>query len=110
VLGSLSLDAAALLMWEQHESGFQLDPKPWSWDAKAGRSVGLLQQAPEVGHLSAYAQVSAWLSQARHGARVCPESPLAPLSGGCSQARKLADRRLGKARELLDQALTSATR
>jgi hypothetical protein len=50
------------------------------------------------------AQARAWLALLHEGARVCPASPAAPLSGGCVAARSTADRRATRARRLLESA------
>jgi hypothetical protein len=101
VLGSIVEDAAALMVWEQRESGFSPTPRAYSWDAKAGKSLGVLQQRPGVGDAALEVQVTAWLGLLREGAKTCPESAAAPLSGSCVGARKLADRRMAYAATLV---------
>ena len=107
VLGSIVEDAAALMVWEERESGFSPTPKAYSWDAKAGKSLGILQQRPGVGDASLQVQVSAWLDLLREGTKTCPESPAAPLSGSCIGARRLADRRMAYVKVLV-QAIAHA--
>jgi hypothetical protein len=101
VLGSIVEDAAALMVWEERESGFSPMPRAYSWDAKAGKSLGLLQQRPGVGDAAFEVQVTAWLGLLREGVKACPESPAAPLSGSCVGARRLADRRMAYAQTLV---------
>jgi hypothetical protein len=70
----------------------------------AGRSFGVWQERAATGRAGVVTQAHAWLALLREGARICPESPAAPLSGGCVAARRMADRRVARARELLNAA------
>jgi hypothetical protein len=96
-------DAAMLAVWAFGETGGSLSryPRPQSWDAKAGLSCGVWQQRcrsiPPT--ILGQARDEIWLM--RRGAVLCPEQPMAPLSGGCRAGRRLADRRVARARALL---------
>lgn len=54
---------------------------------------GAWQMYSGSGRGDALTQARAWLRLARLGSEICPASPLAPLSGGCRRAYRLADRR-----------------
>jgi hypothetical protein len=108
VTGSHALDAAAMAYWAACESTLRLG----AFHAHAvspgdHRSAGAWQLGPEWGQRSALEQARAWLYLLRAGAKVCPESPASPLSGGCQRARKLADRRMEEARRALATHLVS---
>lgn len=101
VLASAEEDAAALVVWSWRESSFtrhavgdrgMASPALGAWQIHAGPLIAFDLKAA-----AAYE-----LKLAREGARVCPEQPFAPLSGGCRAARRLADRRVAWARKLLD--------
>jgi hypothetical protein len=66
-----------------------------------GQAFGYLQLHSAAGRGTELEQVRGWLALLREGARICPESPAAPLSGSCMGARALADRRVERATELL---------
>lgn len=107
VLGSHVEDLAAMAEWTRLESGVHADPRPFSWDARAGVSCGILQERCEYVRAHGLVdQAREWLRLAHRGAVLCPESPLAPLSGGCRGARKLADGRVERERELLGALLS----
>lgn len=90
-------EVSALAYWATQESGLRLHVR-----GDGGRSRGLLQQAAPIGDADALTQARGWLRLLHAGAVSCPASPAAPLSGGCIQARKLADRRVKKAERLLE--------
>jgi len=113
VLGSHNEDAAAMAYWADKESNVRVHPGHWV-DPRTGKEVDPVAQGPWQTHrLGADATVldyaRDWYAQFRDGKRWCPESPLAPLSGSCHLARKVADRRVTKARELLVKALATAS-
>lgn len=104
VFGSREADGAAMLLWAWHESEFRDAPPPRSWDARALRSCGVWQEpCATTGRLDVATQARAWLALLHLGARLCPESPAAPLSGGCDQAHGLAGRRMQQVAVLLDR-------
>jgi hypothetical protein len=88
------LEAAAMAFWSAKESGNQDTPPPSSHDAWAGRSCGFLQEDCSTLPRTLLGQARKWLWLVHQGQRVCPESPLAPLSGGCSGARTMVERRM----------------
>ena len=99
VFGSREEDAAVMAYYALRES----------WLRKGvvgdhGKSFGVWQEPEATGKADVLTQARAWVAVLREGARLCPESPAAPLSGGCVAARKLADRRVKRARALLDTA------
>ena len=98
VFGSREEDAAIMAYWALRES----------WLAKGavgdhGRSFGVWQEPAITGRADVLTQARAWLIVLHEGQRICPESPAAPLSGGCNVARGLANRRVARARALLAQ-------
>lgn len=102
VFGSREEDAAVMAYWALRES----------WLRKGvvgdqGRSFGVWQEPASTGKADVLTQARAWVAVLREGARLCPESPAAPLSGGCVAARRLADRRVKRARALLEAAKRS---
>lgn len=102
VYGSHAEDAAVMAVYALRES--------WLRDGLAGddgRSWGVWQQPAYVGKADIVTQARAWLQTLHYAAEICPESPAAPQSGGCQQARRVADRRVRKARELLARALAA---
>lgn len=104
VFGSREADGAAMLLWASHESGFRNEPPPLSWDARAMRSCGYWQlPCATTGRADIVTQARSWLGLLHLGARICPESPAAPLSGGCTQAAGLAGRRMQRVAVLLDR-------
>jgi hypothetical protein len=103
VFKTIEEDAAIAAVWAYGETGGTLSrhPRPMSWDAKAGLSCGVWQQrcnslAPTI---LGQARSELWLMH--RGAVLCPSQPMAPLSGGCQAGRRLADRRVARARTLL---------
>jgi hypothetical protein len=99
VFGSREDDAAVMAYWALRESWLSADAV-----GDGGRSFGVWQQPAAVGRADLQTQARAWLGLLHAGARICPASPAAPLSGGCTAGRSLADRRAIKARRLLDEA------
>jgi hypothetical protein len=102
VFGSREEDAAVMAYYALRES----------WLRKGvigdnGRSFGVWQEPASTGKADVLTQARAWVAVLREGARLCPASPAAPLSGGCVAARKLADRRVKRARALLETAKQS---
>lgn len=88
-------DAAILAEWAKEESGVQLHPRPYSQDAVSGVSCGPWQQGCIRASARTARELAAMeLADLHEGQRICPWNPAAPLSGGCSQARGLADRRV----------------
>ncbi|MGH7440866.1 MAG: hypothetical protein ACRENE_34750 [Polyangiaceae bacterium] len=72
-----------------------------------GKSFGVWQERAATGKADVLTQARAWVGLLRAGARDCPQSPAAPLSGGCNAGRHLADRRVARARALLDRIRSS---
>jgi hypothetical protein len=99
VFGTREEDAAVMAYWALRESWLTADAV-----GDGGRSFGVWQQPPSVGRADLRTQAHSWLGLLHEGARICPASPAAPLSGGCTAGRWLADRRATKARRLLDEA------
>lgn len=111
VLGSYNEDIAAQAYWAEKESSVRLHPGHWV-DPRTGKEVDPIAQGPFQTHrlgpdATAIEYARDWRRQLRDGAKVCPESPLAPLSGSCHLARPLADRRVREARALLVKALAA---
>ena len=107
VLGSHLEDAVAMAEWAFLESGVDENPVPRSWDAKDLVSCGIWQEpCTFVRASSVRAQARYWLRLAHEGSRNCPESPLAPLSGGCNNARTMADHRVARSRHLVTRILS----
>jgi hypothetical protein len=102
VFGSREEDAAVMAYYALRESWLRKNAV-----GDNGRSFGVWQQPERVGKGDVISQARAWVAVLREGARLCPDSPAAPLSGGCREARKLADRRVRRARVLLDTAKQS---
>lgn len=99
VFGSREEDAAVMAYYAIRES----------WLARnavgdGGKSFGVWQLRTPSGRADLGTQARAWLALLHEGARICPQSPAAPLSGGCVAARTTADRRATKARRLLETA------
>ncbi len=107
VFGGREEDAAVMAYYALRES----------WLRKGvvgdhGKSFGVWQEPESTGKADVLTQARAWVAVLREGARLCPASPAAPLSGGCVAARKVADRRVKKALALLEtakQSLASAS-
>ncbi|HEY8041753.1 MAG TPA: hypothetical protein VIF15_18240 [Polyangiaceae bacterium] len=96
VFGSHEEDAAVMAYYALRESWLQVRAV-----GDGGVSFGVWQEHASTGRADVVTQAKAWLVLLRDGARVCPASPAAPLSGGCTAARKLADKRVARARALL---------
>lgn len=99
VFGSREDDAAVMAYYALRESWLTRDAV-----GDGGRSFGVWQQPASVGRADLLTQARAWLSFLHEGARICPASPAAPLSGGCVAGRSVADRRARSARVLLEGA------
>jgi hypothetical protein len=99
VFGSREEDAAVMAYWALKESWLRKGVV-----GDGGRSFGVWQEPAITGKADVLTQARAWVAVLREGARLCPVSPAAPLSGGCVAARKVADRRVKRARALLDTA------
>jgi hypothetical protein len=103
-IGSEDEEAALAARWAVEESW--LRPRVVG---DGGQAHGLFQLHRAAGLGSIGTQTQAWLAMLHDGSKVCPESPAAPLSGGCVQARKLADRRTRAALGVLHQFLASSS-
>jgi hypothetical protein len=99
VFGSREDDAAVMAYYALRESWLSKDAV-----GDGGKSFGVWQQPPAVGRADLLTQARAWLVVLHEGARICPASPAAPLSGGCINGRRVADRRASRARILLEAA------
>jgi hypothetical protein len=99
VFGSREEDAAVMAYYALRESWLNHDAV-----GDGGRSFGVWQLRSASGRGDLPTQARAWLALLHEGARLCPQSPAAPLSGGCVAARSTADRRATKARSLLESA------
>jgi hypothetical protein len=102
VFGSREEDAAVMAYYALRESWLNHGAV-----GDGGRSFGVWQLRSASGRADLPTQARAWLALLHEGARVCPQSPAAPLSGGCVAARSTADRRASKARSLLESAKKS---
>lgn len=102
VFGSREDDAAVMAYYAFKESGLRKRAV-----GDGGRSFGVWQESTSSGRGDVLTQAKAWFRMLREGLRICPASPAAPLSGGCTAARKLADRRVARARALLEAAMHS---
>jgi hypothetical protein len=103
-----AFEAAALAFWSAKESGNEENPKAQSRDAAAGQSCGPWQEECATLPRTLLGQARKWLWLAHRGAAICPESPLAPLSGGCRAGRVIAETRLHRMREILNGRSTDA--
>jgi hypothetical protein len=99
VFGSREEDAAVMAYYALRESWLRKHAV-----GDGGRSFGVWQENATTGRADVVTQARAWLFMLHEGARICPENPAAPLSGGCKAASRLALRRVAKARELLEVA------
>lgn len=99
VFGTREEDAAVMAYYALRESWLNKDAV-----GDGGLSFGAWQQRSAAGRADIGTQARAWLALLHAGARVCPDSPAAPLSGGCNLARTTADRRATRARQLLEEA------
>jgi hypothetical protein len=99
-------DAARLVVLADHESNFREHPNPASWDARADLAHGPWQLHGAMGLAPLAQQARAELFLIREGERICPDAPLAPLSGGChvGAARRMAEKMDARARELVAKA------
>lgn len=104
VFGSREEDAAVMAYWALRESWLSHDAV-----GDGGLSFGVWQLRSASGRADLGTQAKAWLSLLHEGARICPASPAAPLSGGCSAARTTADRRTSRAHRLLETAKKTLT-
>jgi hypothetical protein len=109
-LGSPAMDLVTAAVWVENESRISTHPHEESWDSKGGISCGMLQMRCEfVRTHSLRDQASRWLQMARWGAKVCTESPLAPLSSGsCHRGRRLSSGRIQLAHNTLEYLLDIA--
>jgi hypothetical protein len=100
VFGSREDDAAVMAYYALRESWLTKDAV-----GDGGRSFGVWQQPAAWGRTDLTTQARNWLGLLHEGARLCPASPAAPLSGGCRGAgRSIADGRSKRARALLAKA------
>jgi hypothetical protein len=99
VFGSREEDAAVMAYYALRESWLARDAV-----GDGGKSFGVWQMRTASGRADLTTQAHAWLYLLHRVARICPQSPAAPLSGGCTAGRTLADRRATKARQLLETA------
>jgi hypothetical protein len=99
VFASREEDAAVMAYYAIRESWLNHDAV-----GDGGLSFGVWQLRSASGRADLGTQARAWLSLLHEGARICPESPAAPLSGGCVAARTTADRRSMRALNLLAMA------
>ena len=99
VFGSRDEDAAIMAYYALRESWLSSGAV-----GDGGRSFGVWQMRSASGRADLGTQARAWLSLLHEGARICPASPAAPLSGGCTAARSTADRRATRAHLLLEAA------
>jgi hypothetical protein len=99
VFGSREEDAAVMAYWALRESWLRRNAV-----GDGGRSFGVWQENASTGRADILTQARAWLYMLHEGARICPDNPAAPLSGGCRAAARIAQRRVVKALELLATA------
>jgi len=99
VFGSREEDAAVMAYYAFRESSLRRNAV-----GDGGRSFGVWQENATTGRADIMTQARAWLYMLHEGARICPDNPAAPLSGGCRAAARMAQRRVAKARELLEFA------
>jgi hypothetical protein len=88
---------ALVVYWMHRESAFRNDAI-----GDGGKARGVLQLHGGCGLRSVRDQVACWLAIVHQGEQICPASPLAITWGRCSYA-PLADKRVARARELLDK-------
>lgn len=102
VYESLETDAATMAVFAYGESRLRRNPRPESWDARAGQSCAVWQQRCSTLAPTIVGQARVELELLRRGAVLCPESPAATLGGSChGAARRLADGRVAQARALV---------
>jgi len=104
VFGSREEDAAVMAYYALRESWLTHDAV-----GDGGLSFGVWQLRSASGRADLTTQARAWLALLHEGARICPASPAAPLSGGCVAARTTADRRAVRAKSLLESAKRKLT-
>lgn len=107
VMSSHAEDAALMAVYAARESNLDVGAMHRPVNARDHESAGPWQLGLEWRSRPLAQQGKAWLYILREGARICPTSPAAPLSGGCRAARGLAERRTTEGRELLAVALQS---
>ncbi|HEY3822351.1 MAG TPA: hypothetical protein VGL81_34535 [Polyangiaceae bacterium] len=105
VFGSREEDAAVMAYYAIRESWLTHDAV-----GDGGLSFGAWQIRSPSGRADIGTQARYWLSLLHEGARICPASPAAPLSGGCVEARSTADGRARRARRLLESAKKALAR
>jgi hypothetical protein len=81
---------ALVTTFAAHESGFQMAPSPVSWDAKAGRSVSLLQLRSDLATGDPARDAHQWL-------RLLHTGTLAGISGGGRAGARVAKARTQEA-------------
>ena len=92
-------DAVLLVVYAWHESGFSERPRAVSWDAKAGRSLGVwqMQRQAVLGH-SLEEQAATWLRWAHEGGLAGLDSSPSRAARRELEARALLVRAMGEAR------------
>ena len=104
VTESPTLDVCLVATFARHESGARVIPAPVSWDARAGRSCGALQQdCARITGWSLRHQAAAWLHDAASGG-------VAGICGSGEAAARIAATRLEEARAALRGALRGGAR
>jgi hypothetical protein len=98
VFGSQEEDAAVMAYYAFRESWLRKNAV-----GDGGKSFGVWQEQCAAGKADVLTQARAWVGLLRAGARACPQSPAAPLSGGCKAGRQVADRRVARALALLNR-------
>src|SRR5580704_9332744 len=78
VFGSREEDAAVMAYYALRESWLRKRAV-----GDGGRSFGVWQENATTGRADVVTQARAWLFMLHEGARICPDNPAAPLSGGC---------------------------
>jgi hypothetical protein len=101
VFGSREEDASVMAYYALRESWLRKNVV-----GDGGKSFGVWQEQSDSGRADVLTQARAWVALLREGARACPESPAAPLSGGCKAGRRVADRRVAHARALLAKIIS----
>lgn len=82
------------LVYAKYESGFRVNPRPWSSDARAGRSCGPWQVPCWLKGLDEQART--WVALRTHSIEQC--GTLAMLaSGSCGKGTRLAEARATEA-------------
>ena len=91
-----TLDAT---LWAKHESDLQPRPKPFSWDAKAGVSCGLLQSPCATLPDTLEREVQVWLTLRRYSLETYGD--LRALAGATPAGEKIARARAEEADAVL---------